>query len=301
MATAPILEIHDLHHRYRSDGPWVLQGVDLDVARREIFGLLGPNGAGKTTLISLIVGLMAPARGHVSTTLTERPTLVPQDLAFYPMLTGRENLEFFGGMLGLSGGQFTKRMDYAIAVTSLGQVIGQRAGNYSGGIKRRLNLAIGLLADTDLILLDEPTVGVDPQSRAFILDAIRDLRTEGKTVIYTSHYMEEVEYLCDRVAVLDGGRVLIHGSLEQLLVGDEKLRLTFGADVPADFLGALARDFDVLSANTRGAVLRTPLPGPLSSLVTLCETHGIEIMRAQRGAKNLEEVFMSLTRRSLRD
>jgi ABC-2 type transport system ATP-binding protein len=297
-----MLDVHDVHYRYRANGPWVLQGVDLRVAAGEIFGLLGPNGAGKTTLISIIVGLAAPTRGRIARAGSmQRPALVPQDLAFYPMLTGRENLAFFGGMLGLWGARLRRRMDYGIAFAGLAPAIDQRAGDYSGGMKRRLNLAIGLLAETELILLDEPTVGVDPQSRAFILDAIRGLRTEGKTVVYTSHYMEEVEYLCDRVAILDNGRVLTQGRLDTLLTGDSKLRLVFGDAAPAEFLTSLARDFDVVSADTREAVLRTPLRHPLSRLMQLCETHNVEPARLQRGAKNLEEVFMELTRRSLRD
>jgi ABC-2 type transport system ATP-binding protein len=297
-----MLALHDLYFRYRDDGPWVLQGVELHIAAGEIFGLLGPNGAGKTTLISIIVGLMKPMRGSITRTgLTQRPALVPQDLAFYPLLSGRENLAFFGGMVGLWGGALARRMDYCIGFAGLENVIGQRAGRYSGGIKRRLNLAIGLLADPKLVVLDEPTVGVDPQSRAFILDAIRGLRTEGKTVIYTSHYMEEVEYLCDRVAILDEGRVLAQGPLSELLSGNDRMRLAFRAPAPEAFFAALARDFDVAESAPQAVTLRIPLRRPLSSLIALCEAHGLELTRVQRGAKNLEEVFMDLTHRSLRD
>lgn len=278
-----------------------MKGVNLEIRSGEIFGLLGPNGAGKTTLISLIVGLAAPSEGDVRLSSKRRPSLVPQDFAFYPMLTGHENLSFFGGMLGLRGTRLRQRMDYAIEFTGLRQVLNQRAGNYSGGIKRRLNLAIGLMPETELLLLDEPTVGVDPQSRAFILDAIRGLRTQGVTVIYTSHYMEEVEYLCDRVAILDHGRVLSCGALDQLLAGDAKLRLSFANDVSSDFLKDLEREFGATATDARTAELRTPLARPLSEIARRCEAHGVEIMRAQHGAKNLEEVFMALTHRSLRD
>src|SRR6266566_2560484 len=281
-----MLGLHDLHFRYRRDAPWVLQGVDLDIVDGEIFGLLGPNGAGKTTLISIIVGLITPTRGHVTRAPhAQQPALVPQDLAFYPMLSGRENLRFFGGMVGLTGARLAQRIDYCIGFTSLEQAIDQRAGRYSGGIKRRLNLAIGLLPDPALILLDEPTVGVDPQSRAFILDAIRSLRDAGKTVIYTSHYMEEVEYLCDRLAILDAGRVLAQGTPTALLAGDDRLQLSFRHAPPANFQTALARTFDVIDLTPQLATLRTPLARPLSAIVALCEQHGVELTQLRHGAK----------------
>jgi ABC-2 type transport system ATP-binding protein len=297
-----MLRLHGLYFRYREDAPWVVDGIDLEFVRGEIFGLLGPNGAGKTTVISLIVGLLAPARGSIERAAEAgRPTLVPQDLAFYPMLTGRENLAFFGGMLGLSGHSLARRIDYCIAFAGLEKFIGSRAERYSGGLKRRLNLAIGMLADPELLLFDEPTVGVDPQSRAFILDAIRQLRAAGKTVIYTSHYMEEVEYLCDRIAIIDAGRVLAQGRLADLLSGGEGLRLTFREPPPEPFLEALRIHAEVLIQAPQTLLLRTPLRQPLSGLLALAETQGVEVVRVQRGAKNLEEVFMDLTQRSLRD
>jgi ABC-2 type transport system ATP-binding protein len=297
-----LLRLNGLYFRYREDAPWVVQGVDLDFPRGEIFGLLGPNGAGKTTLIAMIVGLLAPARGSIERAAgAARAALVPQDLAFYPMLTGRENLAFFGAMLDLSGRALARRIDYCIAFAGLEKFAGGRAERYSGGLKRRLNLAIGMLGDPELLLFDEPTVGVDPQSRTFILDAIRQLREAGKTVIYTSHYMEEVEYLCDRIAILDTGRVLARGRLDDLLSGSEGLRLTFREPPPEPFLAALRSRYAVLTEASAALVLRAPLPQPLSALLTLAEAHGAEVLRLQRGARNLEEVFMDLTQRSLRD
>src|SRR5271165_4625583 len=193
---ALVLKLHDLRFRYAADAPWAVDGVSFELRRGEILGLLGPNGAGKTTLMALISGLKRPQQGEIrrAPDVAARGgfALVPQDHAFYPMLTCRENLEFFAGVLGLGGPIGRERIDSAIAVAGLRAVARQRASRCSGGLKRRLNLAIGLVGDPQLLLLDEPTVGVDPQSRAFLLETVRSLRTRGKTVVYTSHYMEEV-------------------------------------------------------------------------------------------------------------
>jgi ABC-2 type transport system ATP-binding protein len=296
-----MLHLRDIDFRYTANDPWVMQGLTLDIERGEIFGLLGPNGAGKTTLISLIVGLSKPSRGEIVRDFTRRPSLVPQHLAIYPMLSGRENLRFFGGILGLSGNPLKRRMDYCIEFAGLDAVIGRRAGDYSGGLKRRLNLAIGLLAEPELLLLDEPSVGIDPQSRAFILDAIRKLGRSGTTVIYTSHYMDEIESLCTRVAILDHGRVLVQGPLSAILAGDPHMHLRFDRAAPPALLELLARDYAAFDIQSRAVTLRLPLAQPLSVLAQTCEHHGVNLERVQRGAKNLEDVFMNLTHRSLRD
>lgn len=218
-----MLQIADIRFRYDADTPWAVDGVTFSVGAGEVFGLLGPNGAGKTTLMSLIAGLLASQSGSI----TRAPAasargafaLVPQELAFYPMLTCRENLEFFAGVLGLRGAAKRARIDAALDATGLAQFAGKRAAHCSGGMKRRLNLAIGLVGDPQLLLLDEPTVGVDAQSRAFLLDAVRRLRAQGRAIIYTTHYMDEAQAVCDRVAIIDGGRVLRRGSLAELLAG----------------------------------------------------------------------------------
>jgi ABC-2 type transport system ATP-binding protein len=204
----------------------VLDGVTLEISGGSVFGLLGPNGAGKTTLISILSGLRRPATGAVSVdgeplgALRERRPhwlgLVPQELAFYPMLTVSENLRFFGGVQGLSGAKLSARVDAVVALAQLEGVLARRGGNLSGGLKRRLNLAIGLLTEPDLVLLDEPTVGVDTQSRAFLLESIAAMRSPSRHIIYTSHYMDEVEAICDHVAILDAGRVLAAGTLADL-------------------------------------------------------------------------------------
>ena len=212
-----MLHIANLSFRYPGAAAAALDGVTLDIPAGSVYGLLGPNGAGKTTLIAILAGLQSPVGGQI--TLNGRPlaearhsepraiALVPQEHAFYPMLTVAENLQFFGGVLGLDKGESEARIEQAIAFARLEQVVGKRAEQLSGGLRRRLNLAIGLLGKPKLLLLDEPTVGVDPQSRRFLLESIAGLPAAGTTVLYTSHYMEEVEAICQRVAIIDQGRV----------------------------------------------------------------------------------------------
>jgi ABC-2 type transport system ATP-binding protein len=220
-----MLRIDSVSFSYPGGDP-VLRDVSLDVPDGAIFGLLGPNGAGKTTLISILSGLRRPSAGRVA---AEHRTLglVPQEHAFYPMLTVRENLRFFAGVQDLGGARLRARLEAVIAFARLEAVLARRAAELSGGLKRRLNLAIGLLTDPDLVLLDEPTVGVDPQSRAFLLESIAALRAPARHILYTSHYMEEVQAICDHVAILDGGRVLAAGPLAAVLDGAASLEEVF--------------------------------------------------------------------------
>lgn len=222
-----MIQILDLRFRYPGAERDALQGLNLSVKAGSLFGLLGPNGSGKTTLISILTGLLTASAGEVRIDGAALPggvrsiqafsALVPQDYAFYTRLNVTENLSFFGGALGLGGAELHTRMQEAVAVTGLEGFLPTRAEHLSGGLKRRLNLAIGLLNRPRLLFLDEPTVGIDPQSRQFILAAIKHLNAEGVTVIYTSHYMEEVEQLCDSIGVLDEGKLLAVGSLKDLL------------------------------------------------------------------------------------
>jgi ABC-2 type transport system ATP-binding protein len=223
-----LIEIDGVAKRYRQAETPAVDGISLSIEPGTIFGLLGPNGAGKTTLISILLGLVRKDAGHVRVgghdmdrelpAIRRLCGLAPQDLGFYPMLTVEENLEFYGGAGGLAGDALTQRVAQACAMTQLDAQRGKRADALSGGLKRRLNLAIALVHSPKILVLDEPTVGVDPQSRAFILAVIQRLRQEqGLTVIYTSHYMEEVQQICDRVAILDQGRVLAEGTIQDLL------------------------------------------------------------------------------------
>jgi len=221
------LNVEALSFRYPGRGETVLDRVTLEIPAGGIFGLLGPNGAGKTTLISILAGQLRGATGSISAdseTLEalrrRRPHslgLVPQEYAFYPMLTCAENLRFFGAMQSLAGARLKERIAGAVGFARIESALPRRAGRLSGGLKRRLNLAIGLLGEPEILLLDEPTVGVDPQSRAFLLESIRSLAGAGRTIVYTSHYMEEVEAICDRVAIIDRGRVLVSGALSDVI------------------------------------------------------------------------------------
>ncbi len=303
-----MLQVSGVSFRYRQAATPALDGVSLNIPAGSVYGLLGPNGAGKTTLISILAGLHRASSGSIA--LDGRPlaearaaesraiALVPQDYAFYPMLTVAENLQFFGGVLGLDAAALKARIDYAIAFARLEQVTGKRAELLSGGLRRRLNLAIGLLGKPELLLLDEPTVGVDPQSRSFLLDAIAGLPASGTTVLYTSHYMEEVEAICQRVAIVDQGKVLAEGALDDLLRCDESVaELALGVDMPAE----LARRYQATAQGALSYRLELPNASALPRLLDELDTAGCPLHRLNVGRQNLEQLFMRLTRRSLRD
>lgn len=277
-----MLHIEQLAYRYTGADKPSLAGVSLTVKRGQILGLLGPNGAGKTTLISHVSGLLAIQAGSIEVNgvplkkaRQKDPTriaIAPQEYAFYPILTVQENLNCFAAVSGLKAKFRQQRIKECIACTQLDSHAHVRAEHLSGGLKRRLNLAIALLPQPDYLLLDEPTVGVDPQSRAFILDVVRDLARANVGIIYTTHYMEEVEALADHVVIIDHGQVLAEGSLAQLLQTDASV-----SNVR-------------LSANT----------SPEHLLQTLNDAN-IHVVHAEFGQNNLEHLFMSLTHRNLRD
>jgi linearmycin/streptolysin S transport system ATP-binding protein len=220
-----LLDASGLRKSY-GDTPAV-DGVSLCVERGEVLGLLGPNGAGKTTTMMMISGLLPADDGEVringrelsvgDASLRGALGIVPQDLAVYPALTARENLEFFGGVYGLRGAHLKGRVDAVVELTGLTDFRDRIVGTYSGGMKRRLNLGIALVHEPELLILDEPTVGVDPQSRAHILTQIKELSRGGLGVIYASHYMEEVQTVSDRVAIMDNGRIVACDTLDALL------------------------------------------------------------------------------------
>ena len=221
----PVVEIIDLKKTY-DPGIEALAGVDLCVERGDTFGILGPNGAGKTTLISILCGILAPSSGRVRVfgqapgkdrDLRKLVALVPQDIALYPSLTARENLLYFGRMQGLSGRYLSDRVEKSLEFLDLGENSDRRAEVCSGGMKRRINLSVALLGEPQLLVLDEPTVGIDVQTRVNILDKIADLNKKGMTLVYTSHYMEEVQKVCKKVAVIDSGRVLAKGPLKEVM------------------------------------------------------------------------------------
>lgn len=277
-----------------------LNGVDLTLPAGETLGLLGPNGAGKTTLVSLIAGLRRPRSGQVL--IDGRPpepgrrelALVPQEYAFYTRLTGRENLAYFAGLLGLNRADARARMDRVLARCELVDAQHQLAGRYSGGMKRRLNLAIALLQQPALLILDEPTAGMDPRARHRLLATLRELNRDGVTLLYTSHLLSEVESLCHSVAVLQAGQVVLSGRLEELLV---QQRQSVALKLPTQPPAAL-----VAQAKPSGNHWwQFPLPEAERSLAPLMQALAeadCTPTQVHYGQRPLETVFFEATQRA---
>ena len=298
----PLLELAGIRKRYgRTEA---LAGVSLTVRAGELFGLLGPNGAGKTTLLAILTGLSGANAGVVK--LFGKPFdptaraarrlvgLATQDLAIYPELTARENLRFFGHLYGLNGTDLTGRIAEMLEAVSLTDRADQRAGTFSGGMKRRLNLAVALVHRPKLLLLDEPTTGVDPQSRNHIFERVQSLNAAGLTVIYTSHYMEEVQALCPRIGILDHGKMIACDTREALL-SRLKTVLTLTMAKPGD---EWLRNWP--GAKWNAGVLRVETPDAAALLPRLLAT-GIAPTAIGTQFPTLEQVFLSLTGRALRD
>jgi ABC-2 type transport system ATP-binding protein len=303
-----MLQIDGVSYTYREAGNPALREVTLNIPAGGVYGLLGPNGAGKTTLISLIAGLLTTASGKITlsgqmladarATNPRAVALVPQDYAFYPMLTVSENLRFFAGVLGLSRPETKAQTEAAIQFARLEQVTGKRAEQLSGGLRRRLNLAIGLLGQPQLLLLDEPTVGVDPQSRHFLLDAIAALPAAGTTVIYTSHYMEEIEAICQRIAIIDQGQVLAEGSLADILRNPEPV---LDIDLDRPLPEEIAQRHAASQIGPLKYRLSLSSTAALPRLLDELAEAGCSVRQLNLGQHDLEQFFMRLTQRSLRD
>jgi ABC-2 type transport system ATP-binding protein len=308
----PVLEVTELCKRYGA--AVALDGVSFRVGAGEVFGLLGPNGAGKTTLLSVVAGLLAPAAGEVrvlgrrvaGSDLEVRRLVgvVPQELAVYGALTARENLEFFGELYGLRRGPLRRRVGEVLEAVGLADRAGERVQTFSGGMKRRLNLGAGLVHGPRLLLLDEPTAGVDPQSRNHIFEEVRRLSAAGVAVVYTSHYMEEVQALCTRVGIMDRGRLAacdtLAGLLRQLsgLVRFRVAGLTPGV---RERLKALP---ECLLAEHEGGTLElecADVKEALLRLVAVLNEQQVRLVHLETEAPNLERVFLHLTGRGLRD
>jgi ABC-2 type transport system ATP-binding protein len=308
---APILEVLDLHKRYGNTV--ALDRVSFQVAEGEMFGLLGPNGAGKTTLLSIVSSLLEPTAGSVRLLGREmRPNdrglrrflgIVPQELAVYGQLTARENLLFFGELYGLHGPALGQRVDEVLAAIALEDRAHRRVDTFSGGMKRRLNLGAALVHDPRLLLLDEPTTGVDPQSRNHIFEEVRRLNAAGVTIVYTSHYMEEVQALCTRVGIMDHGRLIACDTLPALLRSLDGVIRFRVAEVTA-----------VLRDQIKGlpGVRLTELDGLLElecrdvkatllRVAGLLNTLGVDSISLETEEPNLERVFLHHTGRALRD
>ncbi|WP_302504326.1 ABC transporter ATP-binding protein [Geoalkalibacter halelectricus] len=229
-----IVAASGLGYRYPGSSRDAVADLSLEVVEGEIFGLLGPNGAGKTTSLSMLSSLLRPSKGQLQVCgidLLSQPRkvrnhigVVPQDIALYPSLSTRENLRYFGRLHGLHGSLLEARIDQCLAMVGLSSQADRRLDTYSGGMKRRANLAAGILHQPRLLFLDEPMVGIDPQSRNTILENLARLKDEGMTLIYTTHYMEEAQHLCTRIAIIDNGRVIAQGRPDQLIAGREGCR-----------------------------------------------------------------------------
>jgi ABC-2 type transport system ATP-binding protein len=300
----------------------VVNGVSFAVQPGEIFGLLGPNGAGKTTTMSLIAGLLSPDSGSVQwngTPIEKLPResrqwlgMAPQELAIYPDLSARENLELFGKLYGLRGEHLQQRCDEVLAEIGLTDHALRRTGHFSGGMKRRLNLGIALIHQPQLLILDEPTVGVDPQSRSRLLDCVRHAASAGVAVIYASHYMEEVSAVCDRIAIMDHGVILAMDRLENLL---RRLRPELALRVRGLSESARAQLAEWLAhdglddASQARLILRSSEENAVSSelLEKLWRVLGIlvrekaELVSLESHQSSLERLFLELTGHSLRD
>ena len=305
------LSLREVSFRYPSASEVALQRLTLAIPRGGIFGLLGPNGAGKTTLVALIAGQRHGASGEmllddVALAQARRRAprslgLVPQEHAFYPMLTCRENLRFFGGVQGLGAARLRERVAAVSAFARLEPVLERRAGELSGGLKRRLNLAIGLLTEPEVLLLDEPTVGVDAQTRAFLLEQIRALAAPHRIIVYTSHYMEEVQAICDHVAIIDHGRVLLAGPLAEVLQDSAGfLALGLSAPLPAALAAEWRARYDLREEGVRRYRMRVGAADLVQALQA-AQAAGCEPLSLAYGERDLESLFMRLTERSLRD
>lgn len=303
-----MLEVADLRKHYGSLE--ALQGVTFVVEEGELFGLLGPNGAGKTTLISILSGLLTPSAGRAA--VAGRPIwearaeigLVPQDLAIYGELTARENLEFFGQLYGLRGTELRRRAEEVLEAIALTDRADQRAATFSGGMKRRLNLGAALMHRPRLLLLDEPTTGVDPQSRNRIFEEVRRLNADGMTIVYTSHYMEEVQSLCPRVGILDGGKLIACNfttKLLRLLPGQIRFRVPLVTEGLIQRLNDLPQVAWQRLDDGRFEVSAHDVPHTLLRLASVFSELGMEPTEIEANEPNLERVFLHLTGRELRD
>jgi len=290
--------------------------VSFQVASGETYGLLGPNGAGKTTTISMIAGLLQPDNGTVEIlgrkmtagALEVRATvgLVPQDLAIYPDLTGEENLRFFGRLYDMNGSDLATRIDEVLETVGLADRRGDKTSEYSGGMKRRLNIAIGLLHRPQFLILDEPTVGVDPQSRNSILEAVEALSREGMSVLYTTHYMEEAERLCDRVGIIDEGKLVAEGTRRQLVaqIGQMdrvELRGRDQIDGAAAAIAALDGVTEVAPSDQGLSVLAKDASSSLPHMLSAATSSGMTVVGVDVQEPDLEAVFLHLTGKALRD
>lgn len=309
-----VLDIQDISKAFKD-----LRAVDelsFSIEDKEIFGLLGPNGAGKSTTISMISTLFKPDKGEIlykGESILQNPKilqkelgLVPQDIALYPSLNGYENLKFWGHVYGIRGKALNKRIEEIAELIGLSDRLKDKVEKYSGGMKRRLNIGVALIHKPKLLIMDEPTVGIDPQSRNHILNTVKMLNKEGMTIIYTSHYMEEVEELCDSICIMDKGKLMAKGRKDELIKlvnGREKIDVVFSqldSSLVEKIKSLLYIDEIIVKDNTC-SIISEKAENLMGDLIQIIRDTNYRILSMDVKKPTLETVFLHLTGRALRD
>ncbi|GAB3044450.1 ABC transporter ATP-binding protein [Virgibacillus ainsalahensis] len=308
-----IASMRNVVKRYGSNV--VLDYIDLNIQEGEIIGLLGPNGAGKTTLIQTLIGMTPFERGEVSIFgQSKNPFsnqnkgkigLVTQEITIFEELTAKENLQFFAGVYGLKGEDKKIRVEEALRFVGLGDKSKQTPAKFSGGMKRRLNIACALTHRPTFLIMDEPTVGIDPQSRNYILEAVRKLRENGTTILYTTHYMEEVQAIASRVVIMDQGQIIKEGTVDELIQTiqhEEKVKIdvTNSDSVPVNRLEKITGVKKVMVSGSQITVISAFNSGNLDRIISLVKEHA-GVIGIQSDKPDLEDVFLTLTGKQLRD
>ncbi len=311
-----VLQVNQVTKRFKDFE--AVKDVSFSVNKGESFGLLGPNGAGKTTTIQMVSGLFPPSSGDIEIAgidMVRQPKMgqgylgiVPQEIALYQTMSARENLAFWGRMYGLKGQNLQKRINDVLEIIGLADRAKEKVETFSGGMKRRVNIGAAILHNPELLIMDEPTVGIDPQSRSHILETVKKLNQEGMTVIYTSHYMEEVEYLCEKIGIMDHGKFITSGTISELreTIGDRsRIVMNFsGAQEHGEMkkaLSPLVPEQDLAIKESELAIFHNEPQKVLSELIQTVTGAGYEITSVEIVEPNLESVFLHLTGRSLRD
>ena len=313
------IDVQGLRKKYSADAPYAVgpkQGVNFQIQEGEIFSLLGPNGAGKTTCISMMSTLLTPSEGDVTIngfSVLKKPLdakkqigVVPQELALYPSLSARQNLEFFGRMYGLTGKALNQRSAEVLEFIGLTDRANDKIRDYSGGMKRRVNIGVGLMHRPKMLFLDEPTVAIDPQSRRNILDTVKLLNEEGMTVLYTTHYMEEAQELSDRVGIIDHGEIIAMGTIERLTqqVGqkDNVIMGVLGySEALLQALNAINGVEQAIFQDEKIHCIAADGNQVLPAIMKVFGKRGVTLQSLEIEEPNLEAVFLNLTGRALRD
>ncbi|RYU67351.1 ABC transporter ATP-binding protein [Aliivibrio finisterrensis] len=304
-----MINISGLNKSY--DKKKALDNLTLSIPSNSIYGLLGPNGAGKTTLISILNGLVSYDSGEVTffdlplkknlSAIRQRCSLIPQSLAFYENLSVKENLHFFAGVQKIKGQALKANLSYAVETNRLSSMMDQKSSTLSGGQKRRLNIAIGLLNNPDVLFFDEPTVGIDPESRNDILDTIKAYKSDNKTVIYTSHYMPEIEKICDEVAIMNAGQIVKQGSISSMVNNEESQQVIVELyPHSSTYLSAMSRS-EVTIVDQTTLLLTQSSSELIAQVLHQLELQGIKIKQIRYGATTLESLFINLTSKGRTD